>query len=359
MVNYSRKEMFLNMKKTLCAILCAMLCLCTLTSALGETLVMSLIGDCTVGDQYCYRGYKSSYTYKIGQSGLDYPFSLAADLFKNDDLTVANCEGVFTKRSPGKDAKFMTLGADPSFAEVFKLGYVDVVNTANNHGRDFGNKGREDTLKTFADLDIGAFGDDTFYTTTVKGVKFGFFGYSYPFNDAKIKKYKKNIKTLRDEGCTFIVASCHWGKEDSLKINLEQKKYAEKIIDLGADMVYGHGSHTVQPLEYYKGKMIFYSLSNFTFGANAAPKDDDTVVVQVTFDVHEDGTMTATELRAIPYKMHMNKDFRPYPIEDEAGKQQVWKKLIFTRSSDPDSNMPESFLTTGYADLRLIDGEGK
>lgn len=347
------------MKKSLTALLCVILCLMTAASALGETLTISLIGDCTVGDQWCYRGYKSSYTYKITQSGLDYPFSLAADLFKADDLTVANCEGVFTKRSPGKNAKFMTLGADPSFAEVFKLGYVDVVNTANNHGRDFGNKGRLDTIATFEGLGIGAFGDDVFYTTTIKGVKFGFFGYSYPFNDAKIKKYKKNIKTLRDEGCTFVIASCHWGKEDSLKINAEQKKYAEKIIDLGADMVYGHGSHTVQPVEYYKGKLIFYSLSNFTFGANAAPKDDDTVVVQVVYDVHEDGTMTAAELRAIPYKMHKDKDFRPWPLEDEAAKQQVWAKMIFTRKTDPSSNLPESFLTTGYADLRSISGEAQ
>jgi len=359
MVNYSRKELSNHMKKTLCALLCVLLCLSTLASAFAETLTISLIGDCTVGDQYCYRGYKSSFTYKIIQSGLDYPFSLAAELFKNDDLTVANCEGVFTTRKPGQNAKFMTLGADPSFAEVFRLGYVDVVNTANNHGRDFGNKGREDTLATFEALGIGAFGDEDFYTTTIKGVKFGFFGYTYPFNDAKIKKYKKNIQTLREDGCTFIIASCHWGKEESLNINLQQKKYAEKIIDLGADMVYGHGSHTVQPVEYYKGKMIFYSLSNFTFGANAAPKDDDTVVVQVTYDVHEDGTMTASELRAIPYKMHKDRDFRPYPIEDEEGKQQVWKKMIFTRSSDPDSNLPESFLTTGYADLRAIGGEAE
>lgn len=100
-------------------------------------------------------------------------------------------------------------------------------------------------------------------------------------------------------------------------------------------MVYGHGSHTVQPIQIYKGKLIFYSLSNFTFGANAAPKDDDSVVIQVTYDIQSDGTMTAAELRALPYKMHYKKDFRPYPIEDAAGMEQVWKKLVFTRQERP------------------------
>lgn len=62
--------------------------------------------------------------------------------------------------------------------------------------------------------------------------------------------------------------------------------------------------------------------------------------------------MTVAELTAIPFKMHKDKDFRPYPIEDEAGKLKVWKKLVFSKSKDPDSGLPESFLTTGYADLR-------
>jgi hypothetical protein len=37
------------------------------------------------------RGYKSSFTYKITQSGL-ISFSCVADLFAKDDLTIANCE---------------------------------------------------------------------------------------------------------------------------------------------------------------------------------------------------------------------------------------------------------------------------
>ena len=131
-------------------------------SASAETLTLSLIGDCTLGDQYKYRGYKSSFTYKTTQNGLDYPFSLAADLFAADDLTIANCEGCFTTRK--STGKFMALGAAPEFAEIFKLGHVDVVNTANNHMFDFGAKGYEDTLDSLAAQGIGSFGDKNTYT---------------------------------------------------------------------------------------------------------------------------------------------------------------------------------------------------
>lgn len=340
--------------KKLFALLLAAAMLLSLASAMAETMTISMVGDCTVGDQYKYRGYKSSFTYKISEMGLDYPFSLAAELFARDDLTIANCEGVLTDRSPGKNAKFMTLGAPVRFAEVFRLGNVDVCNTANNHGRDFGEKGLADTQAALTALGIGVFGDDVLYETEIKGVKIGIVGYTYPINDTKLKRYQKQLEQLKADGCSFIIASAHWGKEESYSITLDQRMAAPALIDMGADMVYGHGSHTVQPIQVYKGKLIFYSLSNFTFGANAAPKDDDTVVVQVTFDIHEDGTMTAAELTAIPYKMHDRKDFRPYPIADEAGKQQVWRKLVFKKDRDPDSGLPESFLTTGYADLRTL-----
>ncbi len=184
-------------------------------------------------------------TYKISQAGLDYPFSLAADLFAQDDLTIANCEGCFTNRA--STGKFMSLGAAPEFAEVFKLGFVDVVNTANNHMRDFGSAGREDTLEALAAQGIGYFGDDDTYITEIKGVTIGIVGYTYPINEGKLKKYQKKIEELREAGCTFIIASAHWGKEESLNINLEQRQGAPALIDMGADLVYGHGSHRCSP----------------------------------------------------------------------------------------------------------------
>lgn len=342
-------------KATFFLVVSLLLCACFLGAA-AESITFSLVGDCTVGDQWKYRGYKSSFTYKITQSGLDYPFSCVADLFAKDDLTIANCEGVFTDRSLGKDGKFMALSAAPSFAEVFRLGNVDVCNIANNHIKDFGTQGRQDTVDALAAQGIGCFGDDLLYTTEIKGVKIGIVGYTYPVTEDKLKKYQKKITQLREEGCTFIIASAHWGKEESLKINAQQREGAPALIDMGADMVYGHGSHTVQPIQLYQGKVIFYSLSNFTFGANAAPKDDDTVVIQLTYDVAADGTMTPAELTALPFKMHKDKDFRPYPIEDTEGKEQVWRKLVFSGSKNPDSGLPESFLTTGYAELRGLSG---
>ncbi len=333
----------------------------------SRILTLSLIGDCAIGDEWEHfgrktYGSKNGIVKRIQKEGMDYPFRLAADLFAKDDLTIANCECTISDTRKAKK-QAMALIAPSEYAEVFRLGNVDVCNLANNHSQDFFKTGRKDTAVNLKDQGIGVFYDDTPYSVTVKGVKIGFVGYCYPMDASKLKKYVKYMNQLREEGCTFVIASAHWGKEEKYSLDGNQK-YAVKMIDAGFDMVYGHGSHTCQMIRWYKGKPIFYGLSNFTFGANAAPKDDDTVVAQIRFDIHEDGTVTARDLTCIPYKMHKNKNFQPYPIPetDTEGRQRVWEKLYYNsqetnykkHKDSPAPSLPESFLTTGYVDFTTL-----
>ncbi|KAL7919742.1 hypothetical protein ACQKWADRAFT_329366 [Trichoderma austrokoningii] len=44
-----------------------------------------------------------------------------------------------------------------------------------------------------------------------------------------------------------------------------QIKFAHGVIDNGADFFFGHGVHTLKGVEIYKGKPIFYGVSNFVF----------------------------------------------------------------------------------------------
>ncbi len=333
----------------------------------GENIfTFSLVGDCCIGDLSKSLGHKSGYIARVKKSGMDYPFSLAADLFAADDLTVANCEGTFSDRNKPRNGIMFPMIAPPEYAEVLKQGHVDVCNMANNHClRDFGKRGTEDTAAALEAQGIGYFYNTNYYSVEVKGVKVGFVGYTYPMNGDKLKKYVKAMEQLRSEGCTFVVASAHWGTEPTRSESNGKEylldgnqKYGYQLIDAGFDMVYGHGSHTCQMIRWYKGKVIFYGLSNFTFGADANPRDDDTLVAQISFDIQPDGTLTPRELAAIPFKMHKNSDYRPYPIQDEEGKQRVWEKLYYNgypkHKDSPVSNLPESFLTTGYADLRTL-----
>jgi len=69
-------------------------CLFIAFNGVGESLQITLLGDCTMGGSLFNRVAK--------REGLAYFFSGLEHVLTTDDLTLANCEGVFTNRKAMK-----------------------------------------------------------------------------------------------------------------------------------------------------------------------------------------------------------------------------------------------------------------
>ena len=92
-------------------------------------------------------------------------------------------------------------------------------------------------------------------------------------------------------------------------------------VDAGADLVVGHHSHRVQPIECYKGVYICYSLGNFCFAGNDKPRDMNSIIFQTRFRVTKSGEISNTGFRIIPIRITSLKDknnYVPTPITDES-----------------------------------------
>lgn len=63
----------------------------------------------------------------------------------------------------------------------------------------------------------------------------------------------------------LVVLSMHWGISSCADVIDYQRQIARAAIDAGADLIFGHHAHLVQPIEMYRGKPIFYGLGNFAF----------------------------------------------------------------------------------------------
>jgi poly-gamma-glutamate synthesis protein (capsule biosynthesis protein) len=70
----------------------------------------------------------------------------------------------------------------------------------------------------------------------------------------------------------LVIVSIHWGVpaywlSPSFKQILAeyQTPVGHALIDAGADVIHGHHSHSLHPIEVYRGKPIIYSLGNFLF----------------------------------------------------------------------------------------------
>ncbi|WP_372671687.1 CapA family protein [Amycolatopsis kentuckyensis] len=70
----------------------------------------------------------------------------------------------------------------------------------------------------------------------------------------------KQAKATHDH----VVVSMHWGLPGP-ELAEYQVAYGRAVIDAGADLVAGHGPHTIQAVEVHRGRPILYSLGNLVF----------------------------------------------------------------------------------------------
>ena len=92
-----------------------------------------------------------------------------------------------------------------------------------------------------------------------------------------------------------------------------QKQQAHAAIDAGADLVIGHHSHRINPIECYKGRYIVYSLANCSFAGNNKPSDMCTFIFQCRFRI-KDGEIIDNPFRIIPCRISSRKDYNDFAI---------------------------------------------
>ena len=318
----------------------------------ANTVTLSFVGDCSIGDSAQYTTAKSSYHTCINQNGYAWPFSLVKDYLANDDLTVANLEVVFTTRTRHQD-KMYYLKGDPSFVNVLTEGSIEMVNTVNNHCMDFMNDGYVDSLATLDSAGVKHFGTinpglanphDDLGLVNVNGILFGFVGWSYP-QEYDLRNISNRIVQLKSQGAEVVVVSLHWGRETYMTPESWQYTFARNVLDAGADLVWGHHPHVIQPIAIYGGKPILFSTGNFTFGT-MSDVNPATGIFQLTYEKTAAGP-ALKELKVIPCTTQKSPDFRPKELTEQKDRLQVFKYLTFKKAPYMLENPPASFLETG------------
>lgn len=292
-------------------------------------LKISAAGDFTLGTDESFP-YQGSFVHEASVSGLPHFVKGLDNIFLEDDFTTVNLETTLTNATQKAAKKFRFKG-NPSYAEILKLGGVEAVNLANNHIFDYLEQGYTDTMENLEKQDIGYFGYENDYTTTIKDVKIGALGYEGWRDTPEIRKQiKKDIKKLQDKNVQIILVNFHWGIERSYVPTESQRTLAKFTIDSGADLILGHHPHVVQGIEEYKDKFIVYSLGNFMFGGNRNPNDKDTFVFQQTFHLKNGKLTNKKEIKVVPFSISSvstRNDYQPTLLKGSEA-QRVKSKII-------------------------------
>jgi len=199
-----------------------------------------------------------------------------------DDFAIVNYESpIASDGSPiQKDGPNLENRAD-SVESLKALGF-NLVTLANNHLRDFGDKGVAATIlecERVGMKHVGA-GRDITEARTVQIITDG----QIKIGILNVCESEFSVATHRNAGANpmdlisiyndisqikgnvdYVVMICHGGAEHYQLPTPRMKKYYRHFIDLGANVVINHHQHCFSGYEEYGEGLIFYGLGNFLF----------------------------------------------------------------------------------------------
>jgi len=212
--------------------------------------------------------------------------SVRADL--KSDLVMGNLEQPLTtdtgasKCGSPPEPNCFAFRSPPSYSAHLKEAGFELMNLANNHTKDFGTAGARNTRAALDDAGIKYTGNkDEITVVEVKGIKVavvGFSGYAGANSLNDLGQARAVIKQAKQQA-DLVVVQVHMGAEGAAMQHVKPGnelfhgenrgdpiKFSHAVIDSGADLVVGHSPHVLRGMEFYRGRLIAYSLGNFAGG---------------------------------------------------------------------------------------------
>ena len=93
------------------------------------------------------------------------------------------------------------------------------------------------------------------------------------------------IAQARAQGAELVVFSNHWGANFVERPSPAFRSFARRVIELGADIYYGHSAHICQGIEIHQGKPILYDTGNFIddYAVHPLLRNDRSCLFKVMF----------------------------------------------------------------------------
>ena len=315
-----------------------------------------------------------------GSYNFDSIFQYVKSYSQAADFSVANLETTLC----GTDNGYAYAG-NPKFncpdaiVDSLKGAGFDMLLTANNHADDTSLVGYKRTLNVVREKGLDTLGtylsaDEQKWTIEeVNGIKIGMVCYTYSdgfsqngypllnynevgengilnyFTYDKLPEFYTQLQGYLDEmqaaGAEATVVYLHWGEEYKWKTgegpNANQTAMAQKLCDMGVDVIVGGHPHVVQPVDLLTSgtdaehkTIVLYSMGNAVSNqrkeemqqSEPTGHTEDGVLFCVTFAKYSDGSVCVDSAELIPtwVNMHANSGSTEYnilPLEEATAAQ--------------------------------------
>ena len=222
----------------------------------------------------------------IERHGADHLFSQGVDsVFRAAQVVVGNLECPATRIKAPVFKQFI-FRAEPEWLDVLQRHGITHLNLANNHAIDQGRDGLMDTRRNIIKAGMVPIGADSCMSAAAQPVLLA----TEPRKVWLVPSLRLALETfayLPDKPCVsqepmdtllarvhrlkqadstaIVIVSLHWGGEHTMQPVPRQRMEAHQLMMAGADVLVCHHTHTLQTIEDFRGKRIYYSIGNFIF----------------------------------------------------------------------------------------------
>ncbi|MGG5369660.1 CapA family protein [Enterococcus sp. AZ196] len=261
-----------------------------------DSFSINIIGDTYPGEFYTDRRVKAGRWDPLIERGYDYCFEPLREYLKKATLNIANFEAALVEdRSDSRlwELKKFVLGGDPKQTiKALKKANIHALLLANNHLADYGESGIISTKKVLNDNNISFSGIGESFKEAARPLRIQtknreiviFNAYWYRQGNYRYFDFYPNVQNAgvncldgllieqvrwekEQNPASLVIVSPHWGVDFHMTSNL-QRNLAKKILTAGADLIIGHGPHTLQKIEDINRAPIIYSIGNGFFNSD-------------------------------------------------------------------------------------------
>lgn len=338
------------------------------TSAPEPVVRVILVGDIMTG-----RGLA-----RIMDAEPDEVFAGVRHLLSGADVAAGNLESPLTLR-PHLSPNENSLEADPRSAAVLASAGFDLLSLPNNHSMDAGPEGLLDTIASIDSVGMVSVGAGATQTAaeepairTVGETTIGFLAFDATgvgttastgpgvasWDPTAASAAVRAVREMAD----VVIVSVHGGTEYLPVTDPGMAEIATELVAAGADVVWGHGAHVVQPVSLISGDrsaVVATSLGNFLFDQSGRDRttgyllevmvdDQGVVAYRVAVSEHPDRLVEFVEWLE--------------PVGDAGWAQGSWLSLARPLSVTPSTAVAVDAFRHGdlvAAARGDIDGDGK
>jgi poly-gamma-glutamate capsule biosynthesis protein CapA/YwtB (metallophosphatase superfamily) len=199
------------------------------------------------------------------------------------DVVLGNLEGTLSTGGSSKcgsgGTNCFAFQTPPSYARWLAQAGFTVMNLANNHAFDYGASGLRQTIAALDREGLDHTGRPGQVTVQKVGqlrvALVGFASYPWAASLTDIAGAKRLVQKA-GRSADVVIVTMHAGAEGRDRQHVRRGterflgenrgdvvRFTHAVVDAGADLVVGHGPHVLRGMEWYKRRLIAYSLGNF------------------------------------------------------------------------------------------------